>query len=217
MLFQAKILAFSGQNAWIGNLDYILLDGVSLVIKDGQLAQMAFVIFQMMFAVVAVALISGAIVGRMRFKTFVVFVILWSVIFYSTVVHWVWSESGWLYQLGVMDFAGGLAIHIGAGFSSLVLAIPVKPRRHIENFHSHNMPFVLVGVIFLWFGYYGFNAGSVLAVNEIAFINTALAPAMAILVWASIDSIKKHSISATNVSIAAVVGLVSITPGGGFC
>ncbi len=213
-------LSFSGSNPFIGNFNYVFLDGLFDKYHPGNgVAMLVFASFEMMFAVIAAALISGAIVERMKFKAFICFVILWSIFFYSTVVHWVWSSSGWLANWGVFDFAGGLAIHIGAGFSALILAIMLKPRKFLQESTSHNIPFVILGVSILWFGYFGFNSGSALEVNKIAFvafINTAIAPATAIITWVIIDNIRSKKSSAVNVAVAAVVGLVSITPSAGY-
>ena len=214
-------LSFSGNNPYIGNLKHLFFEGLLYQKHSTEtgIPEVVFAIFQMMFSVIAAALISGAVVERMRFKAFIIFVILWSIIFYSTTVHWVWSDNGWLFKWGVIDFAGGFAIHIGAGFSALVLAIVLKPRTKVKDAQAHNLPFVILGACILWFGYYGFNAGSALEVNNvafIAFINTAIAPSIAILVWIFLDLVRGEQISAVNVVVSAVVGLVSITPSAGF-
>ena len=211
-------LTFSSSSPFMGNFDYFFFDNM---IQHGfnDLSEISFAIFQMMFAIIAVALMSDAVVERIQFKAFILFVALWSIIFYSTTAHWVWSEHGWMAQWGMIDYAGGFAIHIGAGFSSLVLAKILKPRIFIKQSESHNIPFVIIGICILWFGCYGFNAGSALAMDKIAlvsFINTALAPCIAILTWLILDTIKKCHFSAVNVAVATVIGLVSITPGAGF-
>ncbi|MCF6764208.1 ammonium transporter [Thiotrichales bacterium 19S3-7] len=213
-------LSFSHSNSYIGNFNYIFFEGLFNHIHSGSdIPDVVFAVFQMMFFVIAAALISGAVVERMRFKAFICFTVLWAIIFYTTTVHWVWSENGWLLKLGVIDFAGGFAIHIGAGFSALILAIVLKPRTKVKETKAHNIPFVILGACILWFGYYGFNAGSALGVNKIAFvafINTATAPSIAILTWVILDFIRSEPSSAINVAIAAVIGLVSITPSAGF-
>ncbi len=212
--------AFSGTNAFFGDFEYLFFRKLpGLIISDTKVPELVVAIFQMMFAVIAAALISGAVVERMKFNAFIIFIILWSLLVYSVVVHWVWSDHGWLKQMGVIDFAGGYAIHICAGFSALVLAVMVKPRKYLSENSQHNIPFVILGACILWFGYFSFNSGSAMAVNNIAaiaFINTAMGAATAIISWIVLDFITKRSILTVNIAVAAVVGLVSITPGAGF-
>jgi Amt family ammonium transporter len=219
-IFIGYTLAFSGSNGFIGNFDDIFFNHLRGAIDDEtHVSKLAIAIFQMMFAVIAAALISGAVVERMKFNAFIIFIILWSIFVYSVVVHWVWSDNGWLHSLGVIDFAGGYAIHICAGFSALVLAIVVKPRKYLSESSQHNIPFVVLGACILWFGYFGFNTGSAMGVNDIAlisFINTAIGASTAIIAWIIMDLITKKNILTINISIAAVIGLVSITPGAGF-
>jgi Amt family ammonium transporter len=212
--------AFSGTNGFFGDFEYVFFRKLpGLIISETKVPELVVAIFQMMFAVIAAALISGAVVERMKFSAFIIFIILWSLLVYSMVVHWVWSDHGWLKQMGVIDFAGGYAIHICAGFSALVLAIMVKPRKYLSETSQHNIPFVVLGACILWFGYFSFNSGSAMAVNDIAvisFINTALGAATAIITWIVLDFITKRNILTVNIAVAAVVGLVSITPGAGF-
>ena len=212
--------AFSGDNPFFGDLWHIFFDHLAnLISQDTHVPELVIAIFQMMFATIAAALISGAVVERMKFSAFIFFIILWSLLVYSIIVHWVWSKHGWLAQLGVIDFAGGYAIHICAGFSALVLAVMLKPRKYLSKSKEHNIPFVILGACILWFGYFGFNSGSALGVNfiaVIAFINTAMGAATAIITWIILDFIFKRNILTVNIAVAAVVGLVSITPGAGF-
>jgi Amt family ammonium transporter len=180
----------------------------------------AFMMYQGMFAIITPALISGAIVERMKFSTFLVFMLLWSLLVYCPVAHWVWG-GGWLGQMGAMDFAGGTVVHVNAGFSALVAAILVGQRRDYRSvpLRPHNLPFTLLGAGLLWFGWFGFNAGSALASGELAaaaFVNTNTAAASAMLVWMLLDQITRKEMTALGGATGAVAGLVGITPAAGF-
>lgn len=175
-----------------------------------------FMAFQGMFAIITPALITGAFVGRVRLKPFLAFLILWSVLIYSPVCHWVWG-GGFMGQWGLMDFAGGTVVHMTAGFSALAAALVVG-RSKKEN-TAHNVPMIALGTALLWFGWFGFNAGSALTSGESAshaFVTTHFATASAMVVWALIEMVKKGKTSLSGPCIGAVVGLIAITPAAGF-
>jgi Amt family ammonium transporter len=181
----------------------------------------AHAVYQAMFAVITPALVSGAIVERMRFRAYLAFLILWSALVYAPLAHWVWGAGGWLQKMGALDFAGGTVVHVSAGVSALVAAWFLGPRRDFRRvpISPHNVPLVLIGAGLLWFGWFGFNAGSALAANGIAalaFVNTNSAAASAVLTWAVLDSVRTGKITAVGAATGAVVGLVGITPAAGF-
>jgi len=182
----------------------------------------AFMLFQGMFAVITPALISGAIVERIRVKAFILFVILWSLVVYSPVAHWVWAPGGWLRQKGVLDFAGGTVVHINAAAAALVGALVLGKRRGLRTptVLPHNVPFVILGAGLLWFGWLGFNGGSALAANGVAayaFTNTFFAPAAAAAAWGLLELFLFHGkMSGVGLASGAVAGLVAITPAAGF-
>ena len=212
----------AGGNSLIGSLTNLGLKNTtgpgSLV---GTIPTPVYVAFQAMFAIIAPALISGAIVDRMRFGAFALFVALWTVLIYSPLAHWVWSSDGWLFKLGVLDFAGGTVIHIAAGISGLVAALVIGPRMPLTRRASlpHNVPFVLLGAALLWFGWFGFNAGSALGANYIAgnaFMTTNTATATAVLGWLMWELLRGQKPTAVGAATGAVVGLVAITPACGY-
>ena len=169
-----------------------------------------------MFAIITPALISGAIVERMRFRAYLAFLVLWSTVVYAPLAHWVWGAGGWLQQMGALDFAGGTVVHISAGVSALVAARFLGPRRDFRRMplSPHNVPLVLIGAGLLWFGWFGFNAGSALAANglaALAFVNTNTAAAAAVLTWALLDTTRTGKMTAVGAATGAVVGLVGIT------
>lgn len=214
-------LAFAPGNALIGDLRWVGLHAISDVTVAGSVPQYAYVAFQMMFAVITPALISGALVGRMKFKPYVFFVALWSIFVYSPIAHWVWSANGWIATLGALDFAGGTVVHSNAGFAALAAAIILGPRIKSQNESEppHNIPFVVLGASLLWFGWFGFNAGSALQANglaSLAFITTTLAPSTAIVTWTILSWIRGRHSSAVGKACSAVIGLVAITPAAGF-
>jgi Amt family ammonium transporter len=216
-------LVFAPHNAFIGGLQWLGLIGVGdSVYQPGNVPQYVFMSFQMMFAVITPALISGAIVGRMKFKPYVLFITLWSLFVYIPIAHWVWGPNGWLASMGALDFAGGTVVHMNAGFAALVAAIILGPRVQRQSNVSeapHNVPLVVLGVSLLWFGWYGFNAGSAISAGQIAglsFVTTTLATAASIITWTILVWLRGHLSSVVSQATAAVVGLVAITPAAGF-
>ncbi|MGE5233307.1 MAG: ammonium transporter [Acidobacteriota bacterium] len=212
-------LAFGNGNALIGGLDHVLLHGVGLETR-GSIPHLLFMAYQATFAIITAALISGAIVERMRFGTYLAFIAAWSVAVYAPVCHWVWG-GGWLGTLGALDFAGGTVVHVNAGVAALVAALVLGPRRDYgrQALLPHNVPFVLLGAALLWFGWFGFNAGSALAANgsaALAFVNTLLAPAATLTVWMLLDRARTGRITAVGAATGIVVGLVAITPAAGY-
>ena len=215
-------LSFSGDiGGIIGDLKWF---GLSFdTMKDMTLAYpntLAFAIFQMMFAVITPALITGAIAERMKFSSLVIFATIWSVIVYYPLAHMVWG-GGLLFKMGAIDFAGGNVVHISSGVSALVLAVLLGKRKHIEKatYHPHNVPFVILGAALLWFGWFGFNAGSALSANELAihaFMTTNTSAAAAMLSWLLIEKVKNGKPTLVGASTGLVIGLVAITPGAGF-
>jgi ammonium transporter, Amt family len=209
----------------IGDLSWIGLNGVGLAPNKDYSATVphqAYMIFQMMFAVITPALISGAFAERKRFKAFVLFSLLWATFVYDPLAHWVWGHGGWLGKLGALDFAGGTVVHISSGVSALVAAwvlgkrITHKPGEDVE---PHDIPMVVLGCALLWFGWFGFNAGSALAANGLAvsaFVNTNTAAAMAALTWLTISWAHKGQPSVVGATAGAVAGLVAITPAAGY-
>lgn len=214
-------LSFSGDiGGVIGNLHWFGLNFNTLT--DTTLAYpntLAFAIFQMMFAIITPALITGAVAERMKFSSLVVFVSIWSILVYYPLAHMVWG-GGFLYSIGSIDFAGGNVVHISAGVSALVLSLLVGKRKdNGKASHPHNIPFVFLGAALLWFGWFGFNGGSALAANELAahaFMTTNMAAASAMLSWLLIDAVKNGKPTLVGGCTGLVVGLVAITPGAGF-
>jgi ammonium transporter, Amt family len=215
-------LAFGEGNPWCGGLQYFALRGVGL--EGAPLAStvphQAFMIYQAMFAIITPALISGAVVERVKFTTFMVFMLLWSLLVYAPVAHWFWG-GGWLQKMGALDFAGGAVVHITAGFSALVCALVVGPRREyrVQPLRPHNLPFTLLGAGLLWFGWFGFNAGSALSsgqLSTVAFVNTNTAGATAMLVWMLLDQITRKEVTALGAATGAIAGLAGVTPSAGF-
>ena len=181
----------------------------------------AHAMFQAMFAIITPALISGAIVERMRFPAYVAFMALWATFVYDPLAHWVWGAGGWLLSKGALDFAGGTVVHISAGVSALVAARMLGPRRDFKRVPAvpHNVPLVLLGAGLLWFGWFGFNAGSALAANGLAayaFTNTNTAAAMAMFTWVCLDWMRNGKATAVGAATGLVVGLVAITPAAGY-
>jgi Amt family ammonium transporter len=171
--------------------------------------------------VITVALISGAVVERMSFRAYLLFALLWTTLIYDPLAHWVWAAGGWLFEMGALDFAGGTVVHISAGVSALVAALMVGQRRDYKRVPlvPHNVPLTLLGAGLLWFGWFGFNAGSALGANEVAsvaFVTTFAAPAAALLVWILLDLVRLGHITAVGAATGLVVGLVAVTPAAGF-
>jgi Amt family ammonium transporter len=212
-------LAFSTGGAMLGDLSRVFLRGVGLE-PQGTIPHMLFMGYQATFAIITAALISGAIVERMRFSAYVLFISLWSLVVYSPIAHWVWG-GGWLARMGALDFAGGTVVHVNAGVAAFVAASLVGRRRDYpgSGLLPHNVPFTLLGAGLLWFGWFGFNGGSALAANGIAalaFTTTLLAPAATLVVWTLLDWGRLRTPTAVGSATAIVVGLVAITPAAGF-
>jgi ammonium transporter, Amt family len=212
-------LAFTTGNALLGDLSNAFLAGVGLEAK-GTIPHVLFMAFQGTFAIITAALISGSIVERMRFSAYVTFISLWALVVYSPIAHWVWG-GGWLAQWGALDFAGGTVVHVNAAAGAVVAAVVVGKRADYPSgsLLPHNVPFVLLGAGLLWFGWFGFNAGSALAASPIAglaFVTTMLAPAATLLVWTILDVLRSGKPTAVGAATAIVVGLVAITPAAGF-
>ena len=212
-------LAFSTGNALIGDLSNVFLRGVGLEAK-GTIPHALFMSYQGTFAIITAALISGSIVERMRFSAYVTFISLWALVVYSPIAHWVWG-GGWLAQMGALDCAGGTVVHVNAAVAAVVAAMVVGRRAQYpsSSLLPHNVPFVLLGAGLLWFGWFGFNAGSALAASPIAglaFTTTMLAPAATLVVWTFLDILRAGKPTAVGAATAIVVGLVAITPAAGF-
>ncbi len=210
-------------NGLIGGLKWIGLNGVGFEPNPDYAAtipHILFMAFQMMFAIITPALISGAFVERIKFSSFVVFSLLWATLVYNPVCHWVWAVGGWIRNLGALDFAGGTVVHITAGYSALAFAMVIKKRKgfNVVTMEPNNIPFTVIGAALLWFGWFGFNGGSALGSNGLAanaFVTTNIAAAAAGLTWMAINWIFKRP-SAIGMATGAVVGLVAITPAAGF-
>ena len=217
-------LAFGGNHLGIiGDFRWFGLNGVGM--ETGPYAEnlphLVFCAFQMMFAMITPALITGSLVGRMKFKALFLFTALWSLVVYYPLAHMVWGEGGFLAAIGSVDFAGGNVVHISSGVSALVLALLLGKRRGYEHmtYRIHNIPFVVLGASMLWFGWFGFNAGSALAADGLAahaFMTSGISAASALLSWMLIDVIKNGRPTLVGASTGLVVGLVAITPGAGF-
>jgi Amt family ammonium transporter len=212
-------LAFSAGNDWIGDTSRLFLRGVGLE-AQGTIPHYLFMAYQGTFAIITAALISGAIVERMRFSAYLLFICLWAIVVYCPVAHWVWG-GGWLAKMGALDFAGGTVVHVNAGVAALVAAFAVGPRRDFKSasLMPHNVPFTLLGAGLLWFGWFGFNAGSALGASPVAglaFTTTMLAPMGTLVVWTLIDAMRQGKPTAVGAATAIVVGLVAVTPAAGF-
>ncbi len=208
----------------IGDLSWFALNGVGLApFKDyaPTVPHQAFMIYQMMFAVITPALITGAFAERFKFSTFLVFTLLWALLVYNPVAHWVWGIGGWIRNLGALDFAGGTVVHITSGVSALAAALVVGRRKGfgVDNMAPHNLPMTVLGAAILWFGWFGFNAGSALAAGDLstsAFVNTHSAAAMATLSWVFAEWIHRGKPTVLGAASGCVAGLVGITPAAGF-
>jgi ammonium transporter, Amt family len=206
----------------LGNLDWALLNNVGMTPGESYavtIPHLAFMIFQGMFAVITPALILGAFAERMKFSSFLTFTILWSLLVYYPVTHWVWSTDGWLYKMGVLDFAGGIVVHINAGIAALVTALMIGKRNYLKPTPPHNLPFTMFGAAMLWFGWFGFNAGSALAANGLAvnaFVVTNTAASAAVVVWMILDWLFMKKPTMLGTATGAIAGLATITPAAGF-
>ena len=212
-------LAFTDGSPWLGGLSQVGLNGVGTEAK-GTIPHVLFMAYQGTFAIITAALISGAVVERMRFGPYVLFIALWTLLVYAPMAHWVWG-GGWLMTRGVLDFAGGTVVHVNAGVSALVAALVLGPRKDYgrQAVLPHNVPFTLLGAGLLWFGWFGFNGGSALAANELAglaFANTLLAPMTTLVVWTLLDYTRTGRATAVGAATGIVVGLVAVTPAAGF-
>src|SRR6187397_818112 len=217
-------LALSPGSNWIGDLSFAFLNNVGLSEKGAivplTIPHMLYMAFQATFCIITAALISGAIVERMNFKAYLLFISAWSVVVYAPLAHWVWG-GGWLADMGAWDFAGGTVVHVNAAAAAFVAAMVVGKRSDYgsTSILPHNVPFVLLGAGLLWFGWFGFNAGSAVAANGIAglaFTTTMLAPAATLVVWALLDLMRLGKITAVGAATAIVVGLVAVTPAAGY-
>jgi ammonium transporter, Amt family len=215
-------LTFSEGSRLLGGLGFFGLSGVGgepAPAYSAEIPHLAFMAFQMMFAIITPALISGAVVGRMRFRSYTLFILLWSIVVYCPIAHWVWGPGGFIGELGALDFAGGTVVHVSAGIAALVAALMVGAGRRTGHERPHNVPLVILGASLLWFGWFGFNAGSALAADglaALALVTTMLAAAAAVVTWVTMEVLRDSRPTATGASIAAVVGLVAITPAAGF-
>jgi len=209
----------------VGNLDNVGLNGVGAdpnPFYAATIPALLYFAFQLKFAAITPALIIGAFVERVRFKALLIFIVLWTTFIYAPIAHWVWGDGGWLKDMGVLDFAGGLVVHTSAGLSAVAAALMIGRRKDIKEASSarpNNVPFVILGTALLWFGWFGFNAGSALAANEVAvsaLVATNLAASAAAVTWMMVDWVRKGKPSAVGISIGAVAGLVAITPAAGY-
>jgi Amt family ammonium transporter len=213
-----------GGNDWLGDMRFAFLNGVGLEATGAVLPitipHMLYMAYQATFCIITAALISGAIVERMRFSAYLIFICVWSVVVYAPMAHWVWG-GGWLADMGAWDFAGGTVVHVNAGAAAFVAAMVVGKRSDYghASILPHNIPTVLLGAGLLWFGWFGFNAGSALAASPIAglaFVTTMLAPAATLVVWTFLDMMRSGKPTAVGCATAIVVGLVAVTPAAGF-
>ncbi len=205
---------------FIGGFDFLGLSGLAGT-EHGSVPTLAFVAFQMMFAVITPALISGAFAERMKFSAYIAFIALWSLLVYVPVCHWVWADGGWLFKLGALDFAGGTVVHLTAGISALVCALVIGKRMKYpqERAIPHNLTMTVTGAGLLWFGWFGFNAGSALASGQLAslaFVTTHLGAASGAFGWVVIEWLHRRKPTALGVASGLVAGLVAITPAAGF-
>jgi len=213
--------AFSEGNEIIGGFDYAFLQDVTFDPREGStIPHLVFFAFQATFCIITTALISGAVVERMRFGAFLVFAALWSILVYSVLAHWAFGP-GWLLNNGTLDFAGGVAVEMGSGFSALAAALVVGARKDYgrQALLPHNSVYVLLGAGLLWFGWFGFNGGSGFNTGSnsvLAFTNTLLCPACTLLVWFLLDALRGRRVTAVGAATAIIVGCVGITPAGGF-
>jgi Amt family ammonium transporter len=214
-------IAFDGDGSIIGGFGHVFMNDVTFVPRDGTtIPHLLFFAFQASFCIITVALVSGAVVERMRFGAFLVFAGLWSVLVYAVLAHWSFG-GGWLQANGTLDFAGGVPVEMGSGFSALAAALVVGARKDYgrQALLPHNAVYVLLGAGLLWFGWFGFNGGSGFSTGQsgvLAFTNTLLAPAATLVVWFVLDLIRGRHVTAIGAATAVIVGCVGITPAGGF-
>ncbi|KOR16534.1 MULTISPECIES: ammonium transporter [Acinetobacter] len=213
-------LAFSPGNAFVGGLDKIMLSGITTTALSGTIPEILFVIFQMTFAIITVAIISGSVAERMKFGAFVAFITIWVIVVYAPITHWVWG-GGWLGSDGALDFAGGTVVHINSGVAGLVAAYMLGKRIGLgkESMAPHNLALTVIGASLLWVGWFGFNGGSALAANGAAgyaLVTTQVAAAAAALSWGLVEKVVRGKTSLLGLLSGAVAGLVVITPAAGF-
>jgi ammonium transporter, Amt family len=214
----------SGATApFIGGLQLVGLNGIANTAHSlaATVPQSVFAMYQGMFAIITVGLITGAVAERMKFSAYIVFATLWSLLVYSPLAHWVWQPTGWLFKLGALDFAGGTVVHISSAAAAVACAIMLGKRQGYgkDKFHPHNLPMTVLGAGILWFGWFGFNAGSALGANSLAgsaFMNTNLAAAAAVLTWTAVEWKHAGKPTALGAASGAVAGLVCITPACGY-
>jgi len=220
-------LAFSDGSGilapFIGGLDYLGLNGISseLAPLAPTIPHTVYAMYQGMFAIITVALITGAIAERMKFKAYVMFTALWAIFVYSPLAHWVWQPNGWLFKLGALDFAGGTVVHISSAAAALAAAILLGKRKGLgrDAIHPHNLPLTVLGAGILWFGWFGFNAGSALAADGLAgsaFLNTHVAAGAALVMWVLVETFHAGRPTVLGAASGAVAGLVCITPAAGY-
>ena len=216
----AYSIAFSGTGAYVGDLGNLFLANLSRDSMAGDIPESVFFMFQMTFAIITPALIVGAYPERIKFSFVAVFSLLWVILIYAPVVHWIWAEGGWLYEMGVRDFAGGLVVHLTAGITALVIAFFLGPRDGFPNSVQppHNPGLTMMGACMLWVGWFGFNGGSALAANSdagMAILVTHISAATATIVWIVIEKIKFGKSSLVGAVTGCIAGLASITPASG--
>ncbi len=209
----------------IGNLNNAVLIGVDAKTPSfyaATIPALLYFAFQLKFAAITPALIIGAFAERIRFKALLIFIVLWATLIYAPIAHWVWGDGGWLRALGVLDFAGGLVVHVSAGLSAVAAALVIGRRKDLDGNHNprpNNIPFVILGAAILWFGWFGFNGGSALRADDVAvnaLVVTNLSASASAVSWMLVDWIWKGKPSAVGISIGAVAGMVAITPAAGF-
>ena len=214
-------LAFGDGGLWLGDMSKLLLEGITTDTLSGTIPEILFAIFQMTFAIIAVAIISGSVADRIKFSAWIVFMALWVLIVYAPVTHWVWAPTGWLFAEGALDFAGGTVVHINSGVAGLVLAYMLGKRIGYgrESMAPHNLVLSVIGASLIWIGWFGFNGGSALAANgsaAYAIMTTQVAAAAATLSWLFFERILHGKASILGAVSGAVAGLVVITPAAGF-
>ena len=216
----AYSLAFSGTGAYVGDLGNLFLASLSRESMSGDIPESVFFMFQMTFAIITPALIVGAYPERIKFSFVAVFSLLWVILIYAPIVHWIWAEGGWLYEMGIRDFAGGLVVHLTAGITALAIAFFLGPRDGFPNSVQppHNPGLTMMGACMLWVGWFGFNGGSALAANGdagMAILVTHISAATATIVWIIIEKIKFGKSSLVGAVTGCIAGLASITPASG--
>ena len=214
-------LAFSGTGAYFGDLSKALLNGVAFDALSGTIPESLFVIFQMTFAIITVAIISGSIADRMKYSAFMAFIAVWVILVYAPITHWVWAADGWLFKAGALDFAGGTVVHINAGVAGLVAAYMLGKRTGLgrESMAPHNLTLTVIGASLIWVGWFGFNGGSALGAGaraSMAILVTQVAAAAAAFSWLLVERLIRGKASVLGGASGAVAGLVVITPAAGF-